>query len=57
MQHMQKWSLQNAIRRTCNQFLDKSNTKSQWSVMLDPLIQHYHYLHYKIELNMQAMIA
>ncbi|CAF1530564.1 unnamed protein product, partial [Rotaria sordida] len=31
-----KWSLQNAIRYTVNRFLDKSSTKKNWSIMLDP---------------------
>ncbi|CAF1433567.1 unnamed protein product [Rotaria sordida] len=31
-----KWSLQNAIRYTINRFLDKSSTKKNWSIMLDP---------------------
>ncbi|CAF4533317.1 unnamed protein product [Rotaria sp. Silwood2] len=31
------WSLQNAIRYTCNQFLDKSQTKNPWEQLLDPL--------------------
>ena len=31
-----KWSLQNAIRYAVNRFLDKSSTKKNWSIMLDP---------------------
>ncbi|CAF1418442.1 unnamed protein product [Rotaria sordida] len=31
-----KWSLQNAIRYTVNRFLDKSSTKKNWNIMLDP---------------------
>ncbi|CAM2727911.1 unnamed protein product [Rotaria socialis] len=32
----EKWSLQNAIRYTANLFLDKSATRKNWSMMLDP---------------------
>ncbi|CAF2149043.1 unnamed protein product [Rotaria magnacalcarata] len=32
----EKWSLQNAIRYTANLFLDKSTTRKNWSMMLDP---------------------
>ncbi|CAF4329469.1 unnamed protein product, partial [Rotaria sordida] len=31
-----KWSLQNAILYTVNRFLDKSSTKKNWNIMLDP---------------------
>ncbi|CAF4316968.1 unnamed protein product, partial [Rotaria sordida] len=31
------WSLQKAVRYACNQFLDKSYTKSRWKKLLDPL--------------------
>ncbi|CAF1438112.1 unnamed protein product [Rotaria sordida] len=31
------WSLQNAVRYACSQFLDKSCTKSRWKKLLDPL--------------------
>ncbi|CAF4300403.1 unnamed protein product [Rotaria magnacalcarata] len=32
----EKWSLQNAIRYTVNFFLDKSATRKNWSIVLDP---------------------